>query len=163
MKTTQSSTRFSMHNSTCDSACNLTCNSTHNSTHNSTPFSAQISSQISGQDSAQISGLDSTKASGSYVCGRCKRSLPAEAFYINKKTGCPESYCKECRKAISQQQRDIDKSNLVTKCHTEYPVITRMTDPTLRKALILRALQTVAASIERKRQKLRESDADAEY
>ena len=95
-----------------------------------------------------------------YVCGCCKRSLPAEAFYIDKKTGRPGNYCKECRKAASHRRRGMEKSSLVAQCDTDYPVITRTEDPVLRKTLILHALQTVAASIERKKQKLHEADAE---
>lgn len=34
-----------------------------------------------------------------YVCGCCKHTLPSEAFYVDKKTGLPNNYCKECRKS----------------------------------------------------------------
>ena len=42
--------------------------------------------------------MKSSKVQTLCVCGCCKRSLPASAFYINKKTGLPGNYCKECRK-----------------------------------------------------------------
>ena len=92
--------------------------------------------------------MKSSKVQTLCVCGCCKRSLPASAFYINKKTGLPGNYCKECRKTVSRNHRN--------------PVITSTEDPTLRRELILHALETVAASIERKRRKVRESEFESE-
>ncbi len=91
-----------------------------------------------------------------HVCGCCKRTLPIEAFYLDKKTGCPGNYCKECRKSASRKHRNVEKHSSVNKDKTIYPVITRIKDPTVRKELIRRALETVYASIERKRRKLQE-------
>ncbi len=92
-----------------------------------------------------------------FVCGCCKRSLPASAFYINKKTGLPGNYCKECRKTVSRNHRKNEKRSLAYDRESNYPVITSTEDPMLRRELILHALETVAASIERKRRKVRES------
>ena len=92
-----------------------------------------------------------------FVCGCCKRSLPASAFYINKKTGLPGNYCKECRKTVSRNHRKNEKRSLAYDRESSYPVITSTEDPMLRRELILHALETVAASIERKRRKVRES------
>ena len=91
--------------------------------------------------------MKSSKVQTLCVCGCCKRSLPASAFYINKKTGLPGNYCKECRKCDRE---------------SNYPVITSTENPTLRRELILHALETVAASIERKRRKVRESEFESE-
>ena len=46
-----------------------------------------------------------------FVCGCCKRSLPASAFYINKKTGLPGNYCKECRKTVSLPLKPYTRSS----------------------------------------------------
>lgn len=95
-----------------------------------------------------------------YVCGCCKRSLSASAFYLNKKTGMPDNYCKECRKSYSRKRRVVEKRVIISH-HEEYPVITQTEDPVLRKELILHALQVVAESVERKKRKLAQA-AEAE-
>lgn len=105
--------------------------------------------------------MKKTQNSTLYVCGCCKRSLPSEAFYIDKKTGRPGNYCKECRKSTSRKQRDINKTLAVNRS-AEYPVITRTSDPVLRKELILRALKTVAASIEEKKRKRLEVELETD-
>ena len=53
--------------------------------------------------------MKSSKVQTLCVCGCCKRSLPASAFYINKKTGLPGNYCKECRKTVSRNHRKNEK------------------------------------------------------
>lgn len=95
-----------------------------------------------------------------YVCGCCKRSLPATAFYMDKKTGRPGNYCKECRKSASRAHRSNEKFTLLNDSEPDRPIITRTEDPVLRQELIIQALRTVAASIERKRKKLREAEAE---
>lgn len=102
--------------------------------------------------------MKSSKVQTLCVCGCCKRSLPASAFYINKKTGLPGNYCKECRKTVSRNHRKNEKRSLACDRESNYPVITSTENPTLRRELILHALETVAASIERKSRKVRESD-----
>ena len=47
-----------------------------------------------------------------YVCGCCKHTLPSEAFYVDKKTGLPNNYCKECRKSASRKYRKTEKRTL---------------------------------------------------
>lgn len=42
-----------------------------------------------------------------HICGCCKRELPHEAFYTNKRTGTLDNYCKECRKANTRKRRDL--------------------------------------------------------
>ena len=106
--------------------------------------------------------MKSSKVQTLCVCGCCKRSLPASAFYINKKTGLPGNYCKECRKTVSRNHRKNEKCSLACNRESSYPVITSTEDPTLRRELILHALETVAASIERKRRKVRESEFESE-
>ena len=94
------------------------------------------------------------------VCGCCKRSLPADAFYINRKTGLPNNYCKECRKSASRNSRKNEKLSLACGKEVSYPVITCTEDPVLRHKLILHALETVTASIKRKKYKVRESESE---
>ena len=96
--------------------------------------------------------MKSSKVQTLCVCGCCKRSLPASAFYINKKTGLPGNYCKECRKTVSRNHRKNEKRSLACDRESSYPVITSTED----------ALETVAASIERKRRKVRESEFESE-
>ena len=95
-----------------------------------------------------------------YVCGCCKHTLPSEAFYVDKKTGLPNNYCKECRKSASRKYRKTEKRTLARDDREPYPVITSTKDPDLRQKLILSALQTVRASIKRKKQKLCEVEAE---
>ena len=95
-----------------------------------------------------------------YVCGCCKHTLPSEAFYVDKRTGLPSNYCKECRKSASRKYRKTEKRTLARDDREPYPVITSTKDPDLRQKLILSALQTVRASIKRKKQKLCEVEAE---
>ena len=104
--------------------------------------------------------MKSSKVQTLCVCGCCKRSLPASAFYINKKTGLPGNYCKECRKSASRNGRKTEKLSLACNKEVSYPVITCTEDPVQRHELILDALKTVAASIERKRRKVCESELE---
>ena len=55
------------------------------------------------------------------TCHSCLRELPAEAFYVNRKTQVPDYCCKECRSAASKK-RYMD-SHSVNDTHM-YPVIT---------------------------------------
>ena len=95
-----------------------------------------------------------------YVCGCCKHTLPSEAFYVDKKTGLSNNYCKECRKSASRKYRKTETRTLARDDREPYPVITSTKDPDLRQKLILSALQTVRASIKRKKQKLCEVEAE---
>ena len=88
-----------------------------------------------------------------YVCGCCKHTLPSEAFYVDKKTGLPN-------KSASRKYRKTEKRTLARDDREPYPVITSTKDPDLRQKLILSALQTVRASIKRKKQKLCEVEAE---
>ncbi|MCR1999666.1 hypothetical protein, partial [Bacteroides acidifaciens] len=76
--------------------------------------------------------------------------------------GLPGNYCKECRKTVSRNHRKNEKRSLAYDRESSYPVITSTEDPMLRRELILHALETVAASIERKRRKVRESAFECE-
>lgn len=104
--------------------------------------------------------METSKKTTNHICGRCKRMLPIEAFYLDKKTNRPGNYCKECRKSVSRNHRKVEKQTFVNKRKTTYPVITLIKDPTVRKELIRHALETVSASIERKRQKLLAVEAE---
>lgn len=88
------------------------------------------------------------------ICGCCHRALSMDLFYINKHTHLPDNYCKECRREFSNARyhcsQTVDKS-----CH--YPVITKISDRTLRMALIFHALKVVRESVLSKRERLRES------
>ena len=99
--------------------------------------------------------MKSSKVQTLCVCGCCKRSLPASAFYINKKTGLPGNYCKECRKTVSRNHRKNEKRSLACDRESSYPVITSTEDHGL-------SAFSVAASIERKRRKVRESEFEYE-
>lgn len=96
------------------------------------------------------------------ICGSCKQELPQEAFYLNKKTQKQGNYCKECRKAASREHYTSDKCGKIEKNTRQYPVITRIEDREVRRALILHALQMVAESIQRKKRK-RWAETDNEF
>ncbi|MDD3036500.1 hypothetical protein [Bacteroides sp.] len=104
--------------------------------------------------------METSKKLTLHVCGRCKRMLPIEAFYLDKKTNRPQNYCKECRKSVNRNHRNVEKQNIVNKEKTAYPVITLIKDPAVRKELIRHALDTVSESIERKRKKLMAIEAE---
>lgn len=79
-----------------------------------------------------------------HICGCCKRELPHEAFYTNKRTGTLDNYCKECRKANTRKRRDLRRCTSFENKPVSYPVITEVKDPALRMLLILHARQVVA-------------------
>ena len=94
------------------------------------------------------------------VCGCCKR-LSGKYLYINKKTGLPGNYCKECRKTVSRNHRKNEKrpgmrqgkqlsgNYLYGRSHVAAGTYSACPE-------------TVAASIERKRRKVRESEFEYE-
>lgn len=88
-----------------------------------------------------------------HYCACCQRERPLAAFYINKQKQCPDSYCKECRKAASRKQRKADQNLQTVRNHELYPVITRIENRELRLSFILHALQVVAESQARKRKR----------
>lgn len=92
-------------------------------------------------------------------CLRCRRELPADAFYTRDRQQRPDSYCKECRKAANRIRRKAGNAHTEGEtCPRRYPVITDIRQRDVRLHLILKALQTVRESVERKRRKQRESD-----
>ena len=84
-------------------------------------------------------------------CGCCHRELPVDSFYVDKRTLAPDNYCKECRRAMSnaRYRRSLPASNPL-----RYPVITEISDCTLRMYLILNALKVVRESVLRMRNRL---------
>lgn len=96
-----------------------------------------------------------------YFCGCCKQKLPLAAFYINSKTQSPSNYCKECRKAVSRVKYDSDKGSQIGPKARHYPVITQIEDPETRKVLLLHALQVVAESITRKRERDKKNEYES--
>ena len=60
-----------------------------------------------------------------YVCGCCKHTLPSEAFYVDKKTGLPNNYCKECRKSASRKYRKTEKRTLARDDREPYHLYER--------------------------------------
>ena len=88
-----------------------------------------------------------------HICGCCKRELPHEAFYTNKRTGTLDNYCKECRKANTRKRRDLRRCTSFENKPVSYPVITEVKDYALRMFLIRHARQVVSDSIRRKQEK----------
>lgn len=86
-------------------------------------------------------------------CTCCGRRLPLSAFYVSARTGRPDSRCKDCRRATSRLQRCKDACADTPDRPRTYLVITEVTDPALRLALIRRALRRVAESKARKRRR----------
>lgn len=107
--------------------------------------------------------MDTLKKQPLNFCGCCKQSLPLAAFYINNKTQRPDNYCKECRKAVSRIQYGSDKSARIGTKIRHYPVITQVEDPETRKVLLLHALQVVAESIARRREKEKKKESESVF
>lgn len=85
------------------------------------------------------------------TCHSCLRELPAEAFYVNRKTQAPDYCCKECRSAANKKH--YFNSQSMNNPHI-YPVITDIQDHVVRMKLILHARQVVKDSVARKRRRL---------
>lgn len=104
--------------------------------------------------------LSTKQSTSSSICKSCKRELPLESFYMNKKTQSPDKYCKECRKSLSRRQYGSGKK--LPHCslsggRVSYPVITQTEDRETRLRLILHALEVVRLSMERKRRECRKN------
>lgn len=98
-----------------------------------------------------------------HTCGHCKRTLPLTAFYINKKTGLPQNYCKECRRAANRQSRLDEKMLAATDHDKKRVVITQIEDPMLRMHYLMKAINTVHESIRRKKARQKEEEIAGEY
>ena len=95
--------------------------------------------------------LSTKQSTSSSICKSCKRELPLESFYMNKKT--------ECRKSLSRRQYGSGKK--LPHCslsggRVSYPVITQTEDRETRLRLILHAPQVVRLSMERKKAGMQE-------
>lgn len=109
-----------------------------------------------------MDNMENLENTTTHYCGYCKRKLPLDAFYFNKRKQSFDRYCKDCRKAKS---RDHYKTKEDTRCVNNpdhYPVITRTEDPEKRRELIHHSMQIVIASVLRKKKKLREAEAMTE-
>ncbi len=92
-------------------------------------------------------------------CAECRRELPLGAFYRQGKQHEPDSYCKECRKAINRLGRKLRTyAPEAEERPPRYPVITDIRQREIRIQLILNALCTVRQSIMRKNRKRREEE-----
>ena len=103
--------------------------------------------------------LSTKQSTSSSICKSCKRELPLESFYMNKKTQSPDKYCKECRKSLSRRQYGSGKK--LPHCslsggRVSYPVITQTEDRETRLRLILHALEVVRLSMDRKKAGMQE-------
>lgn len=97
----------------------------------------------------------------SSVCKQCGRELPQEFFYVNRQTQCLDIYCKGCRKEIGR--RRYNSGSWIRKEQRDkysYLVITQVEDPIVRMELILHALKVVRQSVEHKRMKILEEEAN---
>ena len=90
-----------------------------------------------------MDNMNNLENATAHYCGQCKRKLPLDAFYFNK------------RRIYYQKKEDTQYVNE----RTDYPVITRTEDPEKRTELILHAMQVVRASVLQKCKKQREEEA----
>lgn len=88
-------------------------------------------------------------------CGCCHRELPIGSFYVDKRTLAPDYYCKECRRSRSNARY---RRLLPASAPLPYPVITEISDSSLRMSLIMNALNVVRESVLRKRKRLCEEE-----
>lgn len=105
--------------------------------------------------------LSTQNTSNSSICKQCGRELPQEFFYVNRQTQCLDIYCKGCRKEISR--RRYNSGNWIRKEQRNrysHLVITQVEDPLVRMELILHALKVVRQSVEHKRMKILEEEAN---
>lgn len=93
-----------------------------------------------------------------HECGNCHRKLPQSDYYITR--GKRDNYCKHCRREAARGSYIEARRRLLIR--KPYIVITEVDDPEVRLLLIKKALQTVRQSIERKRQRERELEYEAE-
>lgn len=99
---------------------------------------------------------------GLRICGRCKRSLPLEEFYLVGADGHADCYCKSCRRSISREQRKNDLYAQFIDKKPSYPVITALPDDReMRLDLINKALGHVRKIIVQKREKEKEKEFNA--
>ncbi|MBR8706225.1 hypothetical protein IX307_000889 [Bacteroides pyogenes] len=106
--------------------------------------------------------LSARQSVSTSICSSCKRELPLDCFYMNKKNRCPDSYCKECRKDLSRRQYTSEKAvRIASSVRLPYPVITEIEDRETRIRFIMNALRVVQLSVERKRRRMQEEEEEA--
>jgi len=92
------------------------------------------------------------------VCRDCKQELPESAFYLIKKTGLPESYCKLCRRskniAYWARKGQLINKKVRQKYHSEYYSENR-------KARLAKMKAYYEANKESYKEKYRVSDKEA--
>lgn len=98
-----------------------------------------------------------------YRCAKCHLLLPASEFYQSQGSEHRDSYCKSCRKAASRKQYNNQLRQMSGKRRARYTPLTDIADPTERMRLLKKALAVVAASIERKRQRVQEETWQSLY
>lgn len=86
-------------------------------------------------------------------CPCCHRQLPLTEFYVNARTGKPDSRCKACRRQASRIQRGKSALGPRTETRRSYLVLTEVEDRELRMTLIRHALRVVAESVRRRRER----------
>jgi len=91
-------------------------------------------------------------------CGRCKRVLPLEEFYVNSRTQRPDPYCKDCRRTMNRERHRAKSQE--SKSRRRSPVITQVADRDERLRLIRQALATVEEHHRRRLARLREQEED---
>lgn len=101
-----------------------------------------------------VGGKLSAPLSVRRLCTRCGRRLPLAEFYRNAVSGRIDSHCKDCRREAGRRRR-LRRTLETCTCTAPrpYPVITRLPDREERLRLIRKALQTVAESIRRRRER----------
>lgn len=96
-------------------------------------------------------------------CPCCGRLLTTDDFYVNARTGRPDSRCKDCRREASRIQRSRNMQSEGGKKRRRRVVITSIADRDTRLELIRKALRTVAEIRRLKRIRLaEEADREAE-
>ncbi|MBB3895082.1 hypothetical protein M1B74_03575 [Bacteroides pyogenes] len=106
--------------------------------------------------------LSARQSVSTVICSSCKRELPLDCFYMRKKSRCPDSYCKECRKDLSRRKYTSEKAvRIASSVRLPYPVITEIEDRETRIRFILNALRVVRLSVECKKRRMLEEEEKA--
>ncbi|MGR4858299.1 hypothetical protein ABLT32_04320 [Bacteroides pyogenes] len=106
--------------------------------------------------------LSTRQSVSTVICSSCKRELPLNCFYMRKKSCCPDSYCKECRKDMNRRKYTNERAvRIASSVRLPYPVITEIEDRETRIRFIMNALRVVRLSVERKRRRMQEEEEEA--
>ena len=101
--------------------------------------------------------METVQPNETRTCSRCHRTLPADHFYrINKSTGKPDAYCKDCRRQLNRQRQDASGADLPPTPRRPRTLIFEEPDRERRMQLIMQARRVVQASIMRKQRRMRE-------